>query len=573
MPTLDSVLFDDGKPVKSELEPAYLLAWLNGRLTRDFRNARRDRVAKMQTQRMFGFVIAILAALAGLVVLTQVPDVKPLGYFLFVAALVALGLAVHAINEAAKARASRSNARVLRLAKVHWTGTVLPFDGESSLIIDRTGIFPPQRLSLPFLPDGPHRLRTFQEQLRSFGHEAPIVLSRDGDPEGDPALFGLERDLDALSRRIEQALADVNSIDVTIPALSGTSGFTRAVLAELPHAADDGPVFPLRSDDRNMREALDDLRYALSQDRGDGDDALSSLEDSAQELLDRLENRRAELTSIRRSALQGVLNDALTRLSKNFLLPMVRVCCPECLRNAAAQASTNAPDDPTDPIAPLRHIERPSLYRMYYHVDSGTASSGSSESGMWHCERCHARVRPSDVKYVSSKLREDLLFPVWTSLWMELEQEKNRIVREKEKEMRDRAVQEFEALRNAAQQYTGERRRIDDRLQDQRTLALKARQRIRTMVEAFETAKILRPGEAAALLGKIDARLAEATERQKALIENVEQTEREFLNLPTRVGDERETTITALASYTDLRRPSGLLSAASNLRSPRRASE
>lgn len=82
-------------------------------------------------------------------------------------------------------------------------------------------------------------------------------------------------------------------------------------------------------------------------------------------------------------------------------------------------------------------------------------------SRKWTCQLCDSEFTTDQAQLGRLlKIKDDLMLPIWDSLWLEKKDEKDRVIREREQERRRNNQNEMNQLRNTAQVFTEEWRAI-----------------------------------------------------------------------------------------------------------------
>jgi hypothetical protein len=100
----------------------------------------------------------------------------------------------------------------------------------------------------------------------------------------------------------------------------------------------------------------------------------------------------------------------------------------------------------------------------------------------------------TDVEALKSrilKIKEDLINPIWDKLWLEKHDEKVRIIREKELELRENKKQENSELREEVKIFTEELRPIRNRLEESAVKARVGEQKLKLSMDFYTSQDIL----------------------------------------------------------------------------------
>jgi hypothetical protein len=118
----------------------------------------------------------------------------------------------------------------------------------------------------------------------------------------------------------------------------------------------------------------------------------------------------------------------------------------------------------------------------------------SLNQGRWKCQLCEAEFTNEEAQLGRLlKVKDDLMLPIWDTLWLEKSDEKNRIIREREAEKRNNKQNEAAQIRSEAQVFTEEWRQIRSSQETIRVQVEKARFQLDTMLNYYASQQMVSP--------------------------------------------------------------------------------
>ena len=246
-------------------------------------------------------------------------------------------LAAYSLHHAARAA---PRARVTRVAKVDLRFARLPFDSRSSVLLERSGVWPTQRLTYPRLRD-PERLRrahtawvAASQRLPELLRETTKVTHHWGDiaelpPTGQTIdLYDNEGALVSATLEMAEALADVDAREVEVAALgpdSETATFLLARQADSTVAS----VRPLASDADETRLVADLAGAVAGPETRQGADDLA-IEDWLRAAHANLVHRAQVIAAHRHSAIDRDLRGFVAEYSDLSHFSAFEFFCRRC---------------------------------------------------------------------------------------------------------------------------------------------------------------------------------------------------------------------------------------------------
>ncbi len=440
---------------------------------------------------------------------------------------------------------------VSHLGKLHYVANIMPFE-EGKIVVDATGTKAEQTIVYPEIPDSQNRLQSLSEKLAEIPEELPILLpgvAKQIDSEEKPQLTGIEADMgDVLSiaDRIFMTTVDINT---KLPVFSANDDLVHSLRRLSQHLTDGEPVFHLAQPDPNLDRSATALVQTSVEAAAVRQLGVASGEALMKEAVQRIDNHVAQAKIARDRSLMDILSQGLDSLKGIYDYPLTRFYCPKChqveqyrcetLPVALAEIS-DAPvailDDlpRSEDIHSLRSlvdsirryllqseqqgdrltaehldllhsklhtyeerirelaIEVPDLDPRSEQHKRNAVLKYNTTHNCWTCQLCSETFSEEQAQWARLlKVKDDLILPLWDTLWMEKHDERNRIIREKETELRDNVEQEAAFLREEAKVFTEEFRPVRDQLEQAGSSSRVAKQQIEMMLTFYRERGIL----------------------------------------------------------------------------------
>lgn len=476
----------EGKGLAESAEVAHILAQSYSKLCGDFikQNRNRKRVSA---------VIGVLAFILFIVFVAMGPMA---GWVIML--LIALGAG--GFYYAAMQR--KPKARVLALGKTYWVGSFEDFE-DGQLLIDKSQLTESTSFVVPIPGIAPSELLAAAAKSEKLVASPPVMASRassgetigvDGEDTGnnDPI-----RTIQAQIAEVAEGLANYRTEQASLPVVPAGSSLTRAIISNLPSAADIEPKHSIvgiasREIDAKLKE-LDKLTRIVSEKT----ERSSNLEELTEQVVAGLEASVKKLDDIRRVSLIEVLSESLAHLEKALEAPMMLYYCPVCLANAAKEARIGLDKiygmqiEDGDTMKELfQESADSSLAEMVEHfmITSRAAIMKldiTPNGEIWRCPQDHTRQINDEHVYRSYRAMQELVMPLWDQLWMELSSERAGLHERKDEKQRDNVQVEHRETLQAIEGFNAERREIRTRMDNLSSSTLRAVETFNELISSF----------------------------------------------------------------------------------------
>ncbi len=375
--------------------------------------------------------------------------------------------------------------RIDSLQQYAWEGDLVP-TGDQFLLIDRSGIYPEKSLEFNSLAQGWEKPLDLLASISDLLADPPVLSSAADTPDQDHHMTGeYEVSLVEFVNQLKGVMLDLQqrSVDINIVPPS----------EDLATAMAGGKIPPdwthrIGSSDFSSKVAnLHSLYRASSKSESSGE---SELENQLSSRNANCESGLESLDSVRGDSIETHLVKELNELNKSFFLPMVRLVCPTCDQKAMDEIDVDAyAEDVTTLAADSMEGEfeeqKQELARRSRVFKVSTLKYRANRD-VFYCEQCRQQFAFEEVEGKAiTRVKEELVYPLWDRLWDELETERHRILREKEHQMLENRRLEHDELNRAQAEFLPERRNIKNRLADIQETCRKTEQSIEGLLDAL----------------------------------------------------------------------------------------
>ena len=440
---------------------------------------------------------------------------------------------------------------VSHLGKLHYVANIMPFE-EGKIVVDATGTKAKQTIVYPEIPDSQNRLQSLSEKLAEIPEELPILLpgvTEQINSEGKPQLTGMEAEMGDVLSMTDRIFVTTVDISTKLPVFSANDDLVHSLRLLSQYLTDGEPAFHLAQ----LDSSLDRSATALAQTSAEATAArqlgVASGEALMKEAVQRIDNHVAQAKIARDRSLMDILSQGLDSLKGIYDYPLTRFYCPKCHQVEQYCCQTlpvtlaELPDAPvtllddlprSEDIRSLRSlvdsirryllqaeqqdtplsaehidllhskvhayeerirelaVEVPDLDpRAEVHKHNAVLKYNTTHN-CWTCQLCSETFSDEQAQWARMlKVKDDLILPLWDTLWMEKHDERNRIIREKETELRDNIEQEAAFLREEAKVFTEEFRPVRDQLEQAGSGSRVAKQQIEMMLTFYRERGIL----------------------------------------------------------------------------------
>lgn len=447
---------------------------------------------------------------------------------------------------------------VSHLGKLHYVVNVMPFE-DGTLVVDATGTRPKQPLVYPEIPNIINRLQNLSNKLAQIPEELPILLPGTGetDLQDKSQLTGVEADMGEVLSITNQIFSDTVDVSTELPAFSANNDMVHSLRMLARHIQDGQPQLHLAQDDPSISQAVQSLAQtnaeaAQAQQLGE-----TNVESMMSRTVERMDSRVTQAKAARDRSLMNILSDGLDSIRGIYDYPLTRFYCPKCHQveqyrtsqlPVAVEQLTQVPLDRletfyrSDDLRRMRGImdgirrylnqakrqgedlkaehftilqDRLQTYeqlmqgmaveipeydpKIELHKRNAVLKYNTLRQE-WVCQLCSESFNDEQAQWARMlKVKDELILPIWDALWLEKHDERNRIIREKEAELRGNVEQEVALLREEAKLFTEEFRPVRDQLEKMGSSSRVAQQQIEMMLNFYLVRNILSEETAAGM--------------------------------------------------------------------------
>jgi hypothetical protein len=373
--------------------------------------------------------------------------------------------------------------------RVHWVTGVREFEN-GTIVIDRSGMTDIYSFSVPTLGSDPQPLGQMAEQIENQAANRSLLLPRvEIQDSSGLARNEVEAEICRLLDKFARVFSDnreekveIAVLDKDSPELNGLEGYAQSLRPS-------EYVAPVRDETSITDNTLKKLAQMNRLSRTNVD--ASPIEDTATRILSVAGERLNEMNEVRRRALVDTLGKMLNTLSLKYRFPMLKAYCPRCLDQTWGVSHAHSNTIIEKATSLQEKIEK-------YDEILRTARLKLNSRSQWECPMCHAIIPDEEATKLRwcERLKEELVYPLWDVLWMELSSERAEVLREKEQERRDALNRELVELDKVVSEFGQERRLIRSKLDDLNEMSLKTGETLRSMIRAFTEYEIINSSQA-----------------------------------------------------------------------------
>jgi hypothetical protein len=380
------------------------------------------------------------------------------------------------------------------IKKVKWAAGFRDIEG-TCVMVDKSGLFAPTTFSIPIPNDNPANVLRIADKINTLSQNRSVILPyQENVNETDvdsPYLNKLELELRDLLDDIAKAFDSNRVENVTLSALDNDSKIVIKTLEDSHKFVSGSYGYVIESseaknlDDRLMR--LKKMTHLLNVDFGS-----KSIEEATDDLLRASKSQLSILEDIRRHSLMEILGPQLNKLASVYKLTTGKAICQSCYEamqvnnDAQSQEIISAIGSENISTDKLSNIQKQIAYSQ--NILKSSVMTWSIKDQKFHCPLCHGI---SDSQYVVHTAKDELIFPLWDTLWMELSNERAELIREKERERRENLNAELVELDSFLKEFVEERRLIRTKLNDLKENSIVTAETLISMIKAFREYGIL----------------------------------------------------------------------------------
>lgn len=414
---------------------------------------------------------------------------------------------------------------VTHLGKLHYVVNVVPFE-DGNLVLDATGTRAKDTLTYPEIPQGSARLQTLSDSLSQIPQELPVLLppAGQGDLQDKPQLTGVEADMEQILSLCERIFSDTVDIRTDLPVFAANDDLVVALKKLSAHVKDGKPALDLTQYDPIMEQAVKSLAQTSAEAAEVKKLGAENIENLMKDVVERMDSYVTRANRAREHSLMDILSAGLDGLKTVYDYPLTRFYCPKCHQVKQHQEASLAvpleqlPQAPPEALSPFYRSQEmlhlrglADTIRRYLAQARERGEDFSAEHLMvlqeklrtyeerirqlameiehldphvevhkrnailkynlirkvWICQLCGEAFSDEQAQWARMlKVKDDLIIPLWDQLWLEKHDERNRIIREKEKELRENREKESSQLREEAKVFTEEYRAVRNHLEE-----------------------------------------------------------------------------------------------------------
>lgn len=185
------------------------------------------------------------------------------------------------------------------------------------------------------------------------------------------------------------------------------------------------------------------------------------VEDGVEKSLVTCTEKLNKLNKVRTYSLIEHIAKSVKGIQDSSYYSCVRFVCPYCLKRNTKETDSLSADSR---IAIIRGKAQNKRVADWHEVLRSSTLLFSRAKDSYVCQLCGENFLLDNSVPKIHRAKEELVFPVWDRLWSELDVERNRILREKETQLRDLRTQEQSQLQFIHSEFDSERLSIRQRL-------------------------------------------------------------------------------------------------------------
>ncbi|MUG95793.1 hypothetical protein F7734_26925 [Scytonema sp. UIC 10036] len=439
---------------------------------------------------------------------------------------------------------------VSHLGKLHYVVEVMPFE-DGKLVVDATGTRLKQPLVYPEIPNSINRLQALSDKLAEIPEELPILLPGTGaaDLQERSRLTGIEADMGEVLSITNQIFTDTVDIQTELPAFTANNDVVHSLRMLARYLQDGQPELHLAQDDPTISLAVQSLTQTNAEAAQAQAVGATNVESMMNHAVERMDSCVTQAKAARDRSLMNILSDGLDSIRGIYDYPLTRFYCPKCHQVEQYRASqlpvavehlTQVPPDRLDTLhrgddlrrlrgiidSIRRYLKQAKRQGEDLNAEHFTILQDRLKTyeelmrGMaveipeydpkidlhkrnavlkyntirqeWVCQLCSESFNDEQAQWARMlKVKDELILPIWDALWLEKHDERNRIIREKEAELRANVEQEVTLLRDEAKLFTEEFRPVRDQLEKMGSSSRVAQQQIEMMLNFYIARGIL----------------------------------------------------------------------------------
>lgn len=395
------------------------------------------------------------------------------------------------------------------IRRVHWLAKFEDV-GDGHIMLDRSGTTSSTTFAFPVMRDNPDKLLSLNDRFKRLAEDDSILLPLHDVELGseDFRLPGnsLETEICSTLDEISNVYASSSDEKINMVAIDKTSKVVQRIISEMDNFVETDPVTVVRrTDDVEHEQILAKLREMTSL-AYESINEVNPVEYMAQDIMKNSKELVLKIDEVRRRSLVDVLARQLDSLNQYYNFPNTKRYCPNCvnevMRNNSGDGmvvsiitSQASEDDITKERLDKRDkVLRSCLLKLNFRT------------GEWHCPLCSSiyDITDNESFYEMHQVKDEIIYPLWDILWMELSNEKAEIIREKERERRENINQELSELNNLLKEFADERRDLRAKANELMQTSISCSATLLSMIDTFEDYELISSGDAKKYRGRIE---------------------------------------------------------------------
>lgn len=439
---------------------------------------------------------------------------------------------------------------VTHIGKIGYAAKVVPFE-DGKMIIDVSGILKKTELKYPEIPQGAERIKDLSGTMSQIPDELPVLLPSTGqtDLQEKPRLTGIESDIEEVLSISDTIFSDTVDVKTKLPVYEINDNIVHSLKHLHKFIKDGQQDVNLGLPDKDIDKSVTSLEKTSREANELKKMGAENIENLMTNVIHKMDSYVNNTKIARDNSLMNILNDGLNNLKTIYDYPLTRFYCPKChqvenyIRSKMPVQDDDLNEVPVDKLNPfyrsseMMHLRKlaDSIKRYFeqarkngddltlpaFNVLRGKLEKYESRikelaveiEGLdskaevhrknailkyntikrkWTCQLCGETFNDKEAQWARIlKVKDDLIIPIWDNLWLEKHDERNRIIREKELELRTNMEKESTQLRETDKEFTEGYRLIRNKLDDSSSGYTVSKNKLDMMLNFFSSRGIL----------------------------------------------------------------------------------
>lgn len=425
------------------------------------------------------------------------------------------------------------------------------FESEQ-ILLDKAGVIRKKEFIFPDIPvaENFEKIKNYIENIKK---DLPIVVVNEPNLKlsKEVKLLGVESDIREALFTIRNLIDNRSELKVSLPLFVKPSDVVRSINILSEHFIEEKQEKLVFKKDIEVQKSLKTLSEINDNTREAKAKGSESDEDFLQTSVQYLQQRVGEVNETRAFSIKHILGEGIERLYPLLDYPLTTFYCPECLKipkylehkhklnknvldmkesefkqwknsdiliklKRAADARKNYLEslklfgqENSEEIetikAELKLIEDRIIHLIRLAEYTEPEAEATRHNAVlkynivnknWKCELCNTTFSEEEARFGRIlKVKDQLFYPIWDNLWMEKQDEHNRILRDKEAEIRANKDLESTQIRAEADVFTKEYRAARSQLDEATSLYEASADEFNSVVNFLVTMEILTPNK------------------------------------------------------------------------------